>query len=326
VLRKEQPESAIIFCNTKRFVEILARRLRHNGFRCDFISGDLPQKKRLQIIDELKAGRNHFLVATDVAARGLDIENLSMVVNYDLPTEAENYVHRIGRTARAGANGKAVSFASDQDVYELLGIERFVGNKIPSQVACDEDYGEDKEGSRDDYGREGRRRPSNRTRPSSRQGQRSREESASERPGAAAGAKHGKKQSRGGQGQRRQRPYISHEELSRMTLEERKAYYKQKYDGEGGDELDKTLGAPASRQAAQKRGTPAGKGKKAQTGQGLVEGRTPRGKKKPFPEQRNRKQGGKPSSADSAKAAGAKGASKPGILARIAAKLFGKKT
>ena len=132
IMRRENPESAIIFCNTKRYTEIIARRLRANGIQCEFISGDLPQKRRLALIEELKAGKYHFLAATDVAARGLDIEALALVVNYDLPAETESYVHRIGRTARAGANGKAISFASEQDVYELADIERYIGKKIPS--------------------------------------------------------------------------------------------------------------------------------------------------------------------------------------------------
>ncbi len=144
IFKKESPESAIVFCNTKRYTEIVAKRLRINGIEAEFIIGDLPQSKRLQIIDDVKAGRRNFLVATDVAARGLDIESLSLVVNYDLPNEAENYVHRIGRTARAGKSGKAFSFASEQDVYGLPAIEKYIGNKIPSLIASAEDYAEDK--------------------------------------------------------------------------------------------------------------------------------------------------------------------------------------
>ncbi|MDR2419129.1 MAG: DEAD/DEAH box helicase [Treponema sp.] len=144
IMRKEQPESAVIFCNTKRYAEILAKRLRLNGFECEFIIGDLPQSKRLKIIEDVKAGVVRYLVATDVAARGLDIEGLSLVVNYDLPTETENYVHRIGRTARAGKTGKAITLVSEQDVYELPAIERYIGKKIPSETVGPERYGEDK--------------------------------------------------------------------------------------------------------------------------------------------------------------------------------------
>jgi ATP-dependent RNA helicase RhlB len=138
IFEREQPESAIIFCNTKRYTEIVAKRLRLNGYDCEFIIGDLPQSRRLKVINDVKAGKTRFLAATDVAARGLDIEGLAMVVNYDLPNEAENYVHRIGRTARAGKTGRAITLASEQDVYELPAIERYIGKKIPSEIAAPE--------------------------------------------------------------------------------------------------------------------------------------------------------------------------------------------
>ncbi|MDR1108462.1 MAG: DEAD/DEAH box helicase [Spirochaetaceae bacterium] len=144
IMEKEKPESALIFCNTKRYTEIVAKRLRLNGIDCEFIIGDLPQVKRLKIIEDIKAGRINFLVATDVAARGLDIEGLALVVNYDLPVEAENYVHRIGRTARAGKTGKAITLVSEQDVYELPAIERYIGKKLPSEIAREDLYGQDK--------------------------------------------------------------------------------------------------------------------------------------------------------------------------------------
>ena len=143
ILQREKPESAIIFCNTKRYTEIVAKRLRMNGFDCEFIIGDLPQMKRLKVIEDLKAGKIRFLVATDVAARGLDVEALALVVNFDLPNEAENYVHRIGRTARAGKTGRAITLASEQDVYELIPIERYIGKKIPSETATADLYGDD---------------------------------------------------------------------------------------------------------------------------------------------------------------------------------------
>jgi len=95
------------------------------------------------VIDDVKAGKTKLLVATDVAARGLDIEGLAMVVNYDLPNEAENYVHRIGRTARAGKTGRAITLASEQDVYELPAIERYIGKKLPSEIASAELHAED---------------------------------------------------------------------------------------------------------------------------------------------------------------------------------------
>jgi ATP-dependent RNA helicase RhlB len=144
ILKREQPESVLIFCNTRKYTEIVAKRLKLNGYDCEFIIGDLPQSKRLKIIEDLKAGKIKTLVATDVAARGLDIESLAMVINYDLPAESENYVHRIGRTARAGKTGKAITLASEQDVYELPAIERYIGKKIPSEIAAQDLYEEDK--------------------------------------------------------------------------------------------------------------------------------------------------------------------------------------
>jgi ATP-dependent RNA helicase RhlB len=144
ILKREQPESMIIFCNTKKNTEIVAKKLKVNGYDCEFIIGDLPQAKRQKVIDDVKAGKIKTLVATDVAARGLDIESLAMVINYDVPVEAENYVHRIGRTARAGKTGKAITLSSEQDVYELPAIERYIGKKIPSEIAGQELYEQDK--------------------------------------------------------------------------------------------------------------------------------------------------------------------------------------
>lgn len=144
VLKKQNPESAIIFCNTKRSCEVVAKRLQMNDIKCDFLIGDLPQSKRLQILKAFKAGEIKILVATDVAARGIDVDDLAMVINYDLPVEAENYVHRIGRTARAGKSGKAYTFCSEQDVYNLPAIERYVEMTIPAIVAYPEDMEEDK--------------------------------------------------------------------------------------------------------------------------------------------------------------------------------------
>ena len=110
LIERDKPESLIVFCNTKRMSEVVSKRLKLNGIESEFIIGDLPQSKRLQVIDSFKSGSLRCLVATDVAARGIDVDDLAMVINYDLPNEAENYVHRIGRTARAGKTGKAFSF------------------------------------------------------------------------------------------------------------------------------------------------------------------------------------------------------------------------
>lgn len=149
IINSEKPESLIIFCNTKRSCEVIAKRLRINGIETEFIIGDLPQKKRLAIMDKFKAGQVKCLVATDVAARGIDVNDLAMVINYDLPNEAENYVHRIGRTARAGKSGKAYTFCSEQDVYSLPPIERYIEKQIPARVAEESMMTEDK--SKDMY-------------------------------------------------------------------------------------------------------------------------------------------------------------------------------
>ncbi|MBN2159409.1 MAG: DEAD/DEAH box helicase [Spirochaetes bacterium] len=135
ILRAEKPKSVLIFTNMKRTAERVSRRLAANGVKNDYISGDLPQKKRLKIIDAIKHGKTEILVATDVAGRGLHIEDLDMVINYDLPDDNQNYVHRIGRTARAGKSGKAISLASEEDVYNLAPIEKLIGMKIPVKWA-----------------------------------------------------------------------------------------------------------------------------------------------------------------------------------------------
>ncbi|MCR4742447.1 MAG: DEAD/DEAH box helicase [Treponema sp.] len=144
ILKHENPESVIIFCNTKRSCEVIAKRLQLNDIKAEFLIGDLPQSKRIQIFKDFKAGQVKLLVATDVAARGIDVNDLAMVINYDLPVEAENYVHRIGRTARAGKSGKAYTFCSEQDVYNLPAIERYIEMQIPSTVAYPDQMEEDK--------------------------------------------------------------------------------------------------------------------------------------------------------------------------------------
>jgi ATP-dependent RNA helicase RhlB len=143
LLDREEPSNALIFANTKKMVEIVAKRLNANGYNCRFIIGDLPQKKRMKIIDDLKQGKIQFLAATDVAARGLHVDDLDMVINYDLPEDCENYVHRIGRTARAGKSGKAISFACERYVYGLEPIERLIKMKIPVESITDEMLYED---------------------------------------------------------------------------------------------------------------------------------------------------------------------------------------
>jgi ATP-dependent RNA helicase RhlB len=143
LLKRENPKNALVFCNTKRATEIVAKKLQLNGFGCEFIMGDLPQQKRLKIIEQVKAGEIRVLTATDVAARGLHVDDLDLVVNYDLPEDPEAYVHRIGRTARAGRDGKAISLACERFVYSLESIEELIGMKIPTFRVTDDLLAED---------------------------------------------------------------------------------------------------------------------------------------------------------------------------------------
>ena len=127
----------MLFVNTKRFAERLVERLERHGFRCGAISGDIPQAKRLKILSDFKSGKLPILVATDVASRGLHIEGVTHVVNVDLPMDPEDYVHRIGRTARAGQSGRAISLACENYVQSLASIEKLIGMKIPVEFADD---------------------------------------------------------------------------------------------------------------------------------------------------------------------------------------------
>ena len=138
ILKAEAPRNAIIFTNTRHGAERLARRLDRSGLSGRHLTGDLSQQQRTRVMDDFTAGRFSFLVATDLAARGLDIEGLALVVNYDLPLDTENYVHRIGRTGRAGQSGKAVSLACEKYSDKLTDIERYIGMKIPVKSATSE--------------------------------------------------------------------------------------------------------------------------------------------------------------------------------------------
>jgi len=144
LLQRDKPENALIFTNTKHMAVEVSKRLELNGYPCEYIMGDLPQQQRLKVIKGVKNKEIRFLVATDVAARGLHIDDLSMVVNYDLPSDPESYVHRIGRTARAGKTGKAISLACDRFVYGLEAIEDYIKGKLPIMSPDSELFVEDK--------------------------------------------------------------------------------------------------------------------------------------------------------------------------------------
>ncbi len=277
LIKKENPESLIVFCNTKKMSEIVSKRLKINGIESEFIIGDLPQSKRLQVIDSFKSGSLRCLVATDVAARGIDVDSLAMVINFDLPNEAENYVHRIGRTARAGKTGKAYSFCSEHDVYNLPAIEKYCEMKLPSTMPTDELIVEDKsagvyirtdrydsdyDDEDDDRGRrggrtgaprgrtsrDGGRRPSdNRRTPGGRRSSATAHGGGDSKP-ARTGEYKGREQrlandqdSRGPRNRGRRpehaAPYAGaaredNRDLSKLSFEERMAYYKSKYGSE----------------------------------------------------------------------------------------------
>jgi ATP-dependent RNA helicase RhlB len=131
LMEEEWPEKAIVFANTKHSCERVNDWLEADGHRVGLLSGDVPQKKRLAILEDFSHGQLDVLVATDVAARGLHIEAVTHVFNYDLPDDAEDYVHRIGRTGRAGRSGHAISFACEKYAQNLPAIETYIGHAIP---------------------------------------------------------------------------------------------------------------------------------------------------------------------------------------------------
>ncbi|HZK20551.1 MAG TPA: DEAD/DEAH box helicase [Treponemataceae bacterium] len=249
IIEKEKPDSLIVFCNTKRACEVVAQRIKMNGIECEFIIGDLPQSKRMQVLDSFKRASLKCLVATDVAARGIDIDDLSMVINYDLPNETENYVHRIGRTARAGKTGKAYTFCSEQDVYNLPAIERYMGDSIKSEVAGPELLVKDK--SAGTYIRTGRfrddRGSQNRSRSTSQKFDKRDNRKSSSRPNEQRNRRSNYKTNndeyRNKRHQRDERPSSQHRntksdeskssvgsiDMSQMSFEERMKLYKEKY-------------------------------------------------------------------------------------------------
>lgn len=131
LLEEEWPDRCIIFANTKQTCEKIWQHLLADDIRAGLLTGDIPQKKRLQTLNEFSKGNLDVLVATDVAARGLHIPEVTYVFNYDLPEDCEDYVHRIGRTGRAGASGSSISFACEQYSINLPLIEEFIGHTIP---------------------------------------------------------------------------------------------------------------------------------------------------------------------------------------------------
>jgi ATP-dependent RNA helicase DeaD len=130
ILDSEKPQLAMVFCSTKRMVDMLADKLRAYGYSADAIHGDLTQAARDKVMAKFRSGKLNILIATDVAARGLDIEDVTHVFNYDIPENPEDYVHRIGRTARAGKTGRAITFVSKEEQHLVRAIESFGRTKL----------------------------------------------------------------------------------------------------------------------------------------------------------------------------------------------------
>lgn len=131
LLKHIDPRRSMVFVNTKIAAQRVWAYLEGNGYTAALLSGDVPQRKREKLLAQFQQGELAFLVATDVAARGLHVPDVSHVFNYDLPQDAEDYVHRIGRTARAGASGDAISFVCEQYAFSLMDIEQYIGRKVP---------------------------------------------------------------------------------------------------------------------------------------------------------------------------------------------------
>lgn len=184
---------AIVFTNTRHMVQRLTERLRKYGIAATGISSLLDQKKRISLLKDFKLGKTSVLVATDVASRGLDIDDITHVINFDLPQDAESYVHRIGRTARAGRTGTSVSFSSEDDYDNLPRIQRYLGNKIPIGEV-NEDYVKFPEGDFKPFREPGGRR------------------SEKEAPGASGEGRPGERSGRGDQRKKRKRKYGSRQD------------------------------------------------------------------------------------------------------------------
>ena len=162
LLKRENWTRALIFVNTKTGVNWLTSKLKGNRWPAEGITGDLPQRKRFNLMGRYKDGSIKILVATDVASRGIHVEDISHVINYDLPQDAENYIHRIGRTARAGKAGQALSIACERYVFHLEPLEEMLGYKIPVVWPENDWFIEDKAGPVFIATRDRKRRPAQR--------------------------------------------------------------------------------------------------------------------------------------------------------------------
>jgi ATP-dependent RNA helicase RhlB len=131
LLESETIEKVMVFANRRDQVRKLYDRLKVQGYKVGMLSGEIPQDKRIKMLDQFKSGKTQIMIATDVAGRGIHVDNVSHVINYTLPEQADDYVHRIGRTGRAGATGVSISFACEDDSFLLADLEKAIGQKLP---------------------------------------------------------------------------------------------------------------------------------------------------------------------------------------------------
>ena len=144
IFSREDVTKGLIFANQKITVAWLVKKLNQHGYNAELLTGDLPQNARNRVLEQFKRGEVSLLVASDVASRGLHIEDVTHIINYDVPQDPEDYVHRIGRTGRAGKSGKAYTLACDEYCWSLPEVEKLLGKPLPYEVPNDEDYGADK--------------------------------------------------------------------------------------------------------------------------------------------------------------------------------------
>jgi len=166
ILEREGSSRTMIFVNTRYRAQRLVDDLRRHGFSARGLTGNVVQTKRLRVLDEFRDGKLPILIATDVASRGLHIEGVSHVINYDLPQDSEDYVHRIGRTARVGAEGKAITLACEDYIYSLDAIQRYVGYELPTEFADEKLYAKVRPQDRRPHRPDSRRPRSSQSRPS----------------------------------------------------------------------------------------------------------------------------------------------------------------
>ena len=132
--KSDKRSSTLVFSRTKHGADRIARTLTRNGIGCDAIHGNKSQNARQTALSNFKSGKTHVIIATDIASRGIDIANLDRVINYDMPDVAETYVHRIGRTGRAGNSGEALSFCTQEDKSMVKEIQKLTGIKLPTST------------------------------------------------------------------------------------------------------------------------------------------------------------------------------------------------